>query len=200
MTSFRMRHANGLAELAAQMERHFLTAPAQRAQQTPGHEQLAQQGTTAQLAALLHAYAPAGAGQAAGPPPAVADPGSPPSPPGTALLEELSAASPVQEAAGAPGPEPPAGAGSQGQEPAGEPASPGGTQAAQGPVPEAGAGAPPGQASEGGSQQQQEQQRRRFAASTYLSQLQQGLAYQTAVHQWRRNKVDPAAQVGGHML
>lgn len=35
----------------------------------------------------------------------------------------------------------------------------------------------------------------RFAAATYLTQLQQALAYQTAVHQWRRNKGDARAQV-----
>jgi len=51
------------------------------------------------------------------------------------------------------------------------------------------------------AQQQAQQQvqeppeQRRFRAFTYLSQLQQGLAYQTAIQQWRRNKADRQARV-----
>lgn len=187
MTSFRMRHANGLAELAAQMERHFLAAAPQQALQA----QQGQQNATGQLAALLHAYAPSPAGQAAGSQPAAAAPASPPSPPGAALLEALMAAPPVQEAAGPPGPDLTAASQVAAQQPAAEPAA-GSSPAAEGPAPEAAeAGGPTGQAGSG----EQGRQQRRFAAFTYLSQLQQGLAYQTAVHQWRRNKADPEAQV-----
>ncbi|KAL4437114.1 hypothetical protein ABPG75_004253 [Micractinium tetrahymenae] len=188
MTGFRMRHANGLSELSAQMELHFLTASPQQAQQAAQQEaQQAQQNATQQLAALLHAYAPPPAEQAAGPPAAAAEPVSPPSPPGAVLLEELMAAPPGQEAAGSAGPVPLAAGTPAAEAPAAEPTA-ARSPAAEGPTSEAAAAGPAGQPS---------QQQRRFAAFIYLSQLQQGLAYQTAVHQWRRNKADPTAQTMG---
>lgn len=53
------------------------------------------------------------------------------------------------------------------------------------------------QAQARGGEVQEAQEARRFRAFAYLTQLQQALAYQTAVHRWRRGKAEAQARTAG---
>jgi hypothetical protein len=149
MLAFRMRHADGLAELDAQMQYHFFAAPVLPQDQPQGQPQGQDAAKAWEAQPNEQKVAEVDAAEA-----------------------HLVTAFDAAVAAGSP-----------------DPAA--ATAAAMAP------GAP---------QQAQLQQLRsaggkpadaqqRFEAFTYLSQLQQALAYQTAVHQWRRNKADPNAMV-----
>lgn len=172
MTDFRMRHAHGLQEMWAQLRRHFLHQPLQ---------------------------APPAAGAAAAAGGAAAEPAEPaPQQAGQqrsegrqqALEEQLArlaagsaALAGVFDAATAEGRNPvdavsAAAAAAAAAAASGPPAGEEMGAAQEGPPP------PPAEASA----------EQRFAAATYLTQLQQALAYQTAVHQWRRNRGDARAQ------
>lgn len=181
MTAFRMRHAGGLEEMLAQIGRHFLRPTQQEVPVQPGGQQAGlqagqqsqqkQQG--AEQAAGLAASEALGATDARG------------------RLSRLAAAqgelSAVFAAAAAAGGDPVAAVHAAAAA-AAEPAVPRVEPAGATPP------LPPPTASE---QQLQEEELgvREFAAFTYLSQLQQALAYQAAIHRWRRAKTDPGALV-----
>lgn len=185
LTAFRMRHAGGLEELLAQMGRHFLRPP-----QPAGEPQ--QQGLPARQA--QQAGQPAADLQSRGPPGGQEG--------GEAArwqamsaeeqLERLAAAqsqlNAVFDAAAAAGGDPVA-AVHAGAAAAAEQGAQRGTSS--------GASVPPlpPPASKGQLQEQEHRSQREFAAFTYLSQLQQALAYQAAIHRWRRAKTDPGALV-----
>ena len=167
------------------MQLHFLSAPLD-VTAAADDTQLQEEGATAQQGAAQ------GQAPAAEQPPRQAqqDGGSPSS--FAQLLQRLLPGGVSRGASGAASP------------PAAEPSPAGaapmeeGQQAAQQQAAQGQGGDGQQQAGEG-SPEQQQAAAARFAAFTYLSQLQQALAYQTAVHQWRRNRGDPAAQVGGQM-
>ena len=178
-----MRHANGLEEVQAQMLRHFLPQPvlgaadgqqAQRAQQAQqqqpaGGERRPPAGQQTREQQLARLAA----GQAA-------------------LVTAF-------ESAEAEGRDPVA-AVHAAAEAAKANASRGSAPAAEGsraPAPEA-EKAQQAQQGQQGQQQGEPHEQRQFRAFTYLSQLQQGLAYQAAIHQWRRNKADRQARVRLH--
>ena len=184
MTQFRMRHANGLEEMLAQMQRHFLRQPEQEpqpgwpAEQQAAREQQAVQDSQQQRQRPWDEQ------------------------PREARLAELAAAQAVLvdafNRAAAEGRDPVAAAAAAAAAAAGDAAA----SATHGSVqPEGPAAAPtnaaPAPAPEPQEQleQQQELERRQYVTFSDLSQLQQALAYQTAVHQWRRNKANPAARV-----
>ena len=167
MTAFRMRHANGMQELLAQMGRHFFAQPPQLHAQQQQQQQPVQQQQQPEQAWAQQAT--------------------------EQRLERLAAAQATLasafDAAGADGRDPVA-AVDAAAEAGSLNASNGGPLAAGAPAPEAGQLALT-------PQEEQELEQRRFEAFTYLSQLQQALAYQAAIHQWRRNKGNPAALVRG---
>ena len=147
MTDWRMRHADGLRELQAQMQRHFLRRPLPLQPPPPPAQRQQQQQE--------------GLGWSAA---------------GVAAVERLAQLLMPR----------------------------GGAAATEALVSGADGGPPATEAHSAEEEQERQQQhetreaKRQFAAFTYLSQLQQALAYQTAVHQWRRNKADPAARVRVH--
>ena len=165
MTGWRMRHAHGLEQLQAQMLRHFLSTPPL---QPPQPAEPAEQPAAAAGGAAAQA-------------------------PGQRAREQRLAALAAGQAALV--------AAFQAAEAAGENPVAAVHEAAQAAAanrtaaPAVGAqdAAPPAQEQPAQGGEPAEQQR--FRAFTYLSQLQQALAYQTAVHQWRRGKADPLARV-----
>ncbi|PSC75824.1 molecular chaperone [Micractinium conductrix] len=183
MTAWRMRHAQGQEEMEGQMQLHFLSAPLD-VTAAADDTQLQEEGATAQQGAAQ------GQAPAAEQPPRQAqqDGGSPSS--FAQLLQRLLPGGVSRGASGAASP-PAAEPSPAGAAPMGE-----GQQAAQQQAAQGQGGDGQQQAGEG-SPEQQQAAAARFAAFTYLSQLQQALAYQTAVHQWRRNRGDPAAQTMG---
>lgn len=185
MTQFRMRHANGLEEMLAQIQRHFLRQaelepqPGWPAEQQAAREQQAAQDSQQQRQRPWDEQ------------------------PREARLAELAAAQAVLvdafNRAAAEGRDPVAAAASAAAAAAAGDAAASATNGSF--QPEGPAAAPtnaaPAPAPEPQEQleQQQELERRQYVTFSYLSQLQQALAYQTAVHQWRRNKANPAARV-----
>ena len=192
MTQFRMRHANGLEEVVAQMQRHFLRQPEQEPQpEQQAQPQAAQQSQQSQQSQQQQQQQQR---QQRRQQPWDEQPRE-------ARLAELAAAQAVlidafNQAAGE-GRDPVAAAAAAADAAVAASAADGSTPP-QGPAaaPTNAAPAPePAQESRDQQEQQQELERRQFVAFSYLSQLQQALAYQAAVHQWRRNKADPAARV-----
>jgi hypothetical protein len=187
LTAFRMRHAGGLEELLAQMGRHFLRPPqpAGEPQQQGAPARQAQQA--GQQTADLQSQAQPG-GQEGG------EAASWQAMSAREQLQRLAAAqsqlNAVFDAAAAAGGDPVAAVHAAAA--AAAAAERGAERGAS-----SGASVPPlpPPASEGQLQEQEQRSQREFAAFTYLSQLQQALAYQAAIHRWRRAKVDPGALV-----
>lgn len=181
MTAYRMRHANGLEEVDAQMQRHFLAQSAlQGAQQVQQAQRKAQPQAQQQAQQLTRGEALAAL--AAGHDKLVSTFQSAEAERRGPLAATEAAAKELMLNASHGG----SSSSSVGAAPVGSPAARATPQAEQEQTQ---------QAQQAQQAQQEPREQRRFRAFTYLSQLQQGLAYQTAVHQWRRNKADRQARV-----
>ena len=180
MTAYRMRHANGLEEVDAQMQRHFLSQLALQGAQQAQQAQRQAQPQQAQPQAPQLTRGEALAALAAGHDKLVS----------TFQTAEAERRDPLA-ATEAAAKELMLNASHSGSSSSSVAAAPVGSPAAR--------AAPQAEQEQTQQAQQQAQQepleQRRFRAFTYLSQLQQGLAYQAAVHQWRRGKADRQARV-----